>query len=244
MDPTVLAGLHANLSNLNAISAGGSLASMDGIVGQMTNQVIGGSVNTVPPSLFSAPGMPAVTSSLTHNIGVPNAMSLLSSAQSSQSLANQMLGNPSNAQQCGIIADITGAIKSAESAIAGLYGAISSEINALEHSIGATVAQFAAAVKAALPTVSIDPVTGLQVTVPGVPIASSVLTGIANAISSAYKTITTAMSTVVSAIDAAAVSIENSLKLGVASLMAKLNADPCFGSLAKSMTGPALAAII
>jgi hypothetical protein len=52
------------------------------------------------------------------------------------------------------------------------------------------------------------------------------------------------MSTVVSAIDAVAVSIENSIKLGVAGLMAKLNADPCFSSLAKSMTGPALAAII
>lgn len=246
MDPTVLAGLQANLAGLNTISASGSLASMDGIVGQMTSHVAPsvGAINTVPTALFSMPGVTPPTSSIAQSIGVPNAMSMLSSAQSSQSLANQMLGNASNAQQCGIIADITGAVKSVESAIGAIYGAVSSEINALEATIGASVSRFAAAVRAALPTVTIDPISGLQVIIPGSPIASSVLTEIASDIASAYKSVTGAISTVIGAIDAAAVSIENSIKLGIAGMLAKLNADPCFGTLAKSMTSPALAAVL
>lgn len=247
VSPATISALSGHLSSLNTISAGGSLASMDGITSQMTNQIVPtpGMVNTVPPSLFSAPGMPALTSSMSQNIGVPNAMSLLSTAQSSQSMANQMLGHPPGSpQQCSILADINGVIKTATSALGALYGDISAGINALEHTIAATVSQFAAAVRAALPTVTIDPITGLQVTVPGVPIASGVLTSIASAISTAYSSITSAMSAVVGAIDAAAVAIENQMKLGIAGLMANLNADPCFGALAKTMTGPSLSAVL
>lgn len=246
-DPSVLANLHSSLGNLNSIYSGGALSSMDQITSQMTNQVTptASSVSSMPSALFSMPGVPATTSTMTSSIGVPNALSMLSSAQSAQATANSIAGTPANGPQtCGIAADITGAVKQVQSAISSIYGSVSSEVNSLEKSIASSVSSFAASVKAALPTTSIDPITGLKTTIPGTPISSGVLASIESDISGAYKTVSGAMSSVVSAVDSTAVSIENQMKLGIATVMAKLHSDPCFSSLAQSMTSPSLSSIV
>jgi hypothetical protein len=242
---TDIDNLSASLSSLNGLASSGNLSSMDQITAQMTSHIIpgAGGLSSIPNSLFS---YGTVTSSLTTQMGVPNALSMLSSAQNATKVANQLQGGVqgTNHWTCNIAADITGAVHQVQSGISSLYNEVSSGINSLESSINASVTKFANAVKAALPSVGpIDPITGLPSSIPGVPIASSLLKEIHDEITSAESSVTSAIKSVVNTIDAAAVSIENQMKVGIANALHGLKSDPCFGNIATTMMSPALTAV-
>jgi hypothetical protein len=241
-----IAALRGHLSDMLDIHSGGGLQSMDQITAQMTSQVMPtlNGVTSIPSQLFS---YGTQTSTITQSIGVPNAMSMLSTAQSQNALNARLNAvNPGSAPSaCAAIQGISDGIHAVQSSLGQLYGSIGSEINALESSIGSAVSNFANAVKNALPQVGpIDPITGLPTSIPGVPIASEVFNDIHSAISSATASVKSAISTVVNVVDSAAIAIENQMKIGIANAMSAIQSDPCFKDIASKMTSPALSSVL
>jgi hypothetical protein len=237
----------SSMSSLQGVYASGDLANLSSITTSMTSQVVG-QTPTIPSGWLSQVG---TTSSLTSTMGTPNALSLLSSQQSSQALANQIQGNtnPSNPQTCGIAASITGAISSVQSGLSSLYQGASSAFQSVEQTIGSTVSSATSMVTNLISSGSSSGSGGSG----GSGGSSSLITkaqinSITSDVSSSFSTISTevtgAISTVVKTVDGMAVSIENQIKLGVANAINSIKSDPCFGSLASLMTGSALGSVL
>lgn len=228
----------SSMTSLQGVYASGDLANLSSVTTSMTSQVVG-QTPAIPSGWFSQVG---TTSSLTPTMGTPNALSLLSSQQASQSLANQIQGNSSNSQTCGIGASITGAVSQMQNGLTSLYKGASSDFQAVEKTIGSTVSS-AASMVMGLISGSSGGSGGSGGTVTKAQV-NSTTSSISSAFSTISSEVTSAVKTVVGTVDGMAVSIENQIKLGVANAMNAINGDACFGSLGKQMTGSSLGSVI